>query len=225
VRLEPALERYGWYVDRRAFGSDVDLYVTGRSTPLTTRAGERVTAQEILERSWRAARPELADLVDEPDARLVEELVGGQRPLPCETEQAEWPVEESATAQRTWHDPYGSATRPRVRPVAEVAPVMLTWDIAVFVLLDRPRGRTAFAAVSGRELEAFLADLDAGRLDRPIGSFLRRRVRRSTLASGIDVGGAILFDQLGPRLGLVAAEYGPDGLPVAPLDHVLGRAA
>jgi hypothetical protein len=223
VRLEPARARYGWYVDRRAFGGD--LYTTGRATILTTRDGQRLSGQEVLELAWGVAREALQHLVTPADEACVEALISGEMALPCELELPSALMDEAGPNEPAPSDPYGAATRLRQRPVAEVAPVMLTWDLAVFVLLDRPTGRTAYAAVPGRELGAFLEELDAGRLDAPMRAFMRRRWRRSTLADRTDVRTATLFDDLGPRLGLVAPEFGPDGSAVAPLELLAGRAA
>jgi hypothetical protein len=223
VRLEPARARYGWYVDRRAFGGD--LYATGRSTTLTTRDGKRLSGQEVLELAWRMARSTLDGLIEPADEQLVDALVDGRRQLPSELERPVAAMDDAAGVAVAFDDPFGSATRLRNLPVAEVAPVMLTWDIAVFVLLDRQRARTAFAAVPRHELADFLDSLDSGRLDEPIRAFLRHRGRRSTLVSRLDAATATLFDGLGPRLALVAAEYGPDGSPVSPLELLAGRAA
>jgi hypothetical protein len=227
VRLEPARARYGWYVDRKAFGGD--LYATGRSTILTTRDGDRFSAQVVLERAWAAALAALDALVETEDERSIDALVSGRELLPCETTQSAAATHEDNEVfleGGPGDDPFGSATRLRTLRVAEVAPVMLTWDLAVFVLLDRPRGRTAFAAVPRGELAAFLDELDAGRLDGQIHRFLaRRRWSRSHLEAPDAVSTATLFDELGPRLGLVPAEYGPDGRPVAPLELLAGRAA
>ena len=53
VVLQAGVERYGWFVDRNAFG--VDLYREGRATILRRARGGTITAQEHLEESWELA--------------------------------------------------------------------------------------------------------------------------------------------------------------------------
>jgi hypothetical protein len=81
LALEPAVERYGWFVDRRAFGED--LYESGRATLLRRRAGV-VTAGEHLADSWAAARPSVRRLLSDEDLDAVDRAVDGRRSLPCE---------------------------------------------------------------------------------------------------------------------------------------------
>lgn len=81
VDLEPARERYGWYVDRRAAGHD--LYALGRGTPLSrTRSGEVVTAGRHLEQTWGLARARLGGLVGAEELARVDAVVGSADPLP-----------------------------------------------------------------------------------------------------------------------------------------------
>ena len=221
VRLEPGRARFGWYVDRTAFGGD--LYATGRATTLRTDDGT-ITAQQALERAWQSARRALGQLAGPGELALLEQIVSGAMPLP--REPAEPPDDDPATAES--HRPataYGSATRLRRRAVAEIAPVMLTWDVCAFLLLDRSRNRRAFAVVPGQLLARFLRELDGGRLDRPIADFLRRPPHGSRPSPPALLDRPRLFDEIGPRLALVAPEYGPDGRPVPPLELLTGHAA
>ncbi len=81
VDLEPARERYGWYVDRRAFGAD--LYTLGRSTPLRlSGSGATILAGRHLEVTWSAARPRLVGLLGADELALVDAVVGSSEPLP-----------------------------------------------------------------------------------------------------------------------------------------------
>jgi hypothetical protein len=82
VRLEPTIERFGLYVDRGAFGSD--LYRSGRSTVLRTGSGRTRTAQQHLEECWTVARSAGSDVFDPTDLAIVDEMVTGRRPLPSE---------------------------------------------------------------------------------------------------------------------------------------------
>jgi hypothetical protein len=81
VDLVPAVERFGFYVDRKAFGED--LYVAGRACQLQARGGKR-TAQRQLEDCWRAARSRVRPYATHEDLALVDDLVAGLRTLPME---------------------------------------------------------------------------------------------------------------------------------------------
>ncbi|MEO7129955.1 MAG: hypothetical protein ABIZ07_01085 [Dermatophilaceae bacterium] len=81
VSLQAAVERYGWFVDRRAFGCD--LYALGREAPLRTAgSGERRSAGSHLERTWDLARTALAGVVGESELAAVDEVVTGSVSLP-----------------------------------------------------------------------------------------------------------------------------------------------
>ena len=89
VRLAPAVHRYGWYVDRGAFGSD--LHATSRRTLLPRASGGTISAQSHLELAWAAARQALAADAADTDLRAVEAMVAGLLPLPAEDT---WPAED-----------------------------------------------------------------------------------------------------------------------------------
>lgn len=86
VTLEAAVERYGWYVDRRAFGAD--LYGLGRETPLRrTHPGGKISSATVsagqhLDDTWRVARASLAGRLAEDELAKVDAVVGGSAPLP-----------------------------------------------------------------------------------------------------------------------------------------------
>ncbi|MDQ1385233.1 MAG: hypothetical protein QOG65_2612 [Actinomycetota bacterium] len=82
VRLEPAIERYGIYVDRRAFGPD--LYTAGRAAELRTRDGAPRSAQQQLELAWTLARQSVAADFAEDDLDAIDRMVRNEIPLPCE---------------------------------------------------------------------------------------------------------------------------------------------
>lgn len=81
VDLKPAVERFGFYVDRKAFGED--LYVVGRESQLQVRGGTR-TAQRQLADCWGAARSRVRPYATHADLALVDDLVAGLRTLPME---------------------------------------------------------------------------------------------------------------------------------------------
>lgn len=81
VDLREAVQRYGYYVDRRAVGCD--LYELGRSAPLTVAgSGARRSAGDHLDLTWGVARGALAGLVGDDDLSAVDAVVGGSTPLP-----------------------------------------------------------------------------------------------------------------------------------------------
>ena len=216
VRVDPAVERFGWYVDRRAFGGD--LYADGRSAELRSAKGGQLTAQDVLRGGWRAAREALADIASPEELRLVQAEVDGDRPLPCElAEHTPFGPEPASDGARSTRRPapaaWGAALPQRSRQGFEMAPVMVTWHAVVFVLVSGRR--TAFAAVPGSHLDAFLEALDAGLLDGEIADYLKRRPGGRRLDGPSQMMAPGLFDELGPRLALLPPELGRDGVPVA----------
>src|SRR6266702_3340639 len=85
VRLARAVHRYGWYVDRRAFGTD--LHAAGRRALLPRAAGGTICAQSHLELAWAAARQALAEDAAAADLHAAEAMVTGSLPLPAEQGQ------------------------------------------------------------------------------------------------------------------------------------------
>jgi len=202
-RIRMADRRYGWYVDRRAFGED--LYAAGRRTRLPLASGGTITAQEQLERTWSVARASLVELAAVPPADLIEtdEIVAGRLPLPHEG-RITFPRRRVGAPVSA----YGRALGVRLRPGFGVAPVMLTWGVAVFLVTDLGGSRRAFASVPGDRLAAFLDLLDSGALDATLADRLRRPVgdrRLERSGQALEPG---LYDDLGPRLGLLLVEPG-----------------
>jgi hypothetical protein len=81
--LEPARERYGWFLDRRCFGTD--LYDGGRAATVTRRSGDVVTASCQL-RALLGPVIRALDSVAAPDRHreYLCALLGGDCTLPCE---------------------------------------------------------------------------------------------------------------------------------------------
>lgn len=217
VQLPAALEatitgahqRYGWYVRRDAFGCD--LYTSGRPTVLATIGGGHVTAQQQLTEAWTSARRALSALGVAPgDLDATDRIVTGAIPLPSEIEPS--PVADVvATEEPAGSAPeneFGNMLQPRRRPAYEVAPVMATWDLSVFVVASRLHQRIAFASVPRVYLRSFLAALDGERLDDLLTDYLelrssRRLARRRAAAPG-------LWDSLPGRRSLLAPERPPE---------------
>jgi hypothetical protein len=199
--------RYGWYVDRRATGHDLnDL---GRSTPMAQITGERVTAQDVLASTWTVVRPDLTDVAAADELAAVDALVEGRRPVRLESPGWEPPgVPGHALAP----SPLGAMLTPRERDGFDVAPVMAVWDVSVFVVVARARRRRLFACVPRDDLAPFLERLDAGALDRLLRTALRRGCGAARLDSVAKASAAGLFDSLGPRGTLLAPEVVPPEL-------------
>ena len=217
-RIKPANTRYGWYIDRRAFG--VDLYESGRATPLPLAGGGWTTAQEQLRLGWSIARAELVSsgVASHHDLALTDDIAAGHLPIPLEGGRI--PARGTRPRASLGESPFGSALRVRVRPGFGVAPVMLTWAVAVFLLANPGRSRRAFASIPGERLRVFLELLDAGSLDGAMAEYLSRRPGGRRLERPHQATEAGLYDELGPRLGLLPPE---PGFAVSPAVSMVSR--
>ncbi|MEY2420967.1 MAG: hypothetical protein QOI95_1034 [Acidimicrobiaceae bacterium] len=202
-RVRPSNIRAGWYVDRRAFGTD--LYSDGRSARLRWGAGRTGTAQAHLEEAWQRARPSVEPLLDESELRLVDRVVDGTLPLPLEAEP------------NTTPDPFGpfegnpfeGVVRSRRRAGYSVEPISIAWDAVAF----RLRGaRDGIACIPRAALSEFLDDLDAGRLDAQIVRFLASPPQGRVLRASDQSGSPGLFDEIGST-GALAPPERPPGEP------------
>ncbi|MGE0880749.1 MAG: hypothetical protein AB7L13_13805 [Acidimicrobiia bacterium] len=217
VRLAPAAQRTGWYVDRLAFG--VDLYDAARSARLRT-ARSTTTAQAQLEQAWAVARHALttAGLADIADLAVTDAMVHGDLPLPVESTLVDTPT-EAATVENG--SAFGRAIAERHRPWGRLTPAAMSWDLAVFAAAGRHGSRTAFIAVPRREFAVFLDDLDAGLLDAAIAAYLAAPANGSRLVAASDVERAALYDEVSAD-GLGPAEPRP-GAPLGRLASAIDR--
>jgi hypothetical protein len=199
VSLAPAVERYGWYVDRRAFGPD--LYSEGRKARLQRVRGGSITAQQQLEAAWTVARDALAGLAGDEDLEAADRMVAGDLPLPSEGGLAPPPFGPEPTLEPSV---FGDATRPRERPRFDLAPVMLTWDHSVFLVVGAAGGGRAFVSLPAEFLPGFLRRLDGGELDLLIEEYLSCPAGDRRVTSSVG-----LYEQLGPRRALLAVERQP----------------
>jgi len=204
-------QRYGWFVCRTAFATD--LYLAGRDTPLRRHRGSPITAQTHLERCWAAARATLAGDIDETELELVDKLVGSNEPLPALTPSVERSGPSRRAATRVADDvlarAFGFAVRAHSRPGYDLAPVMLTWDRAVFVLSTPGRDRLAFASVPAPLLTNFASQLEMGALDETIVSYLALSPRGRRLGRTTTTARPGLYDRLVPRARLLTPERVP----------------
>ncbi len=152
ARLDPAAERFGWYVDRTAFGPD--LYLEGRKARLAGRgllAPVARTAQDALDHTWSLGRPLVEPVLSDVELAEVDRLVDGVDPLPCEDPVlADEPL-RTATPRRSY------AAR-RMPDGAVVELEAATWHRAV-LRVELPTG-TRWLTLPGRALDTFLDALD-----------------------------------------------------------------
>jgi hypothetical protein len=243
VSMDSDDHRFGWFVSRRAFGAD--LYDQGRETMLTTMTGQLIQANDYLQRCWDRIRTDATGTLEHDAVSLVDDIVLGRRPLPCEvtdgngaaSRRSELPLadpdefgldkmisrptplpgeasdDESGEDRIEALEPrnvFGRILEPRKRPGFDVAPVMVTWDVCVFVLADLTRARRAFACVPRDDLETFLDALDSGEVDFLIAEYLMLPPRRRLLHRHDQTVHLGLYDELGPRWRLLTREYGPN---------------
>ncbi len=205
LTLETAVARYGWYVDRRAFG--VDLLSCGRGAPLRLADGGTITAQHHLEQAWRVARAALGRSASAQDLRAADGLVSGSLPLSIE---GSFPELEATRQHQLIPDVYGRMLLGRRRPGLEVTPVMATWGLGLFLIMSADRQRRAFACVPGELLDRFLQLLDGGRLDHLLSAYLARSPSGRSLTQCTQTGFAGLYDTIGQRYELLPLERDPE---------------
>jgi hypothetical protein len=210
VRLAPAVHRYGWYVDREAFGTD--LHAAGRRALLPRAAGGTICAQSHLELAWAAARQALAGDATASDLQAAEAMVTGTLPLPAEQGR----LDEAPGGQRDGDVrfplegavvPDAPPPRVHVRPGFTLRPVAATWDFTVFEATGP--ARSAYACIPRDSLSAFAAALEDGALDDAIATYLTLPSRRRVLSASRQTARPGLYDQMGAPAGLLAPERDP----------------
>lgn len=212
ARVVPDPERFGWYVDRRAFGCD--LYANGRDAMLRTLDGRALRAQAVLESAWDAVREEVAGLVTDDEAASVDAVVRGRTPIPSEIvsdARLTHPAVVAAVSEVTAEFGHPSQFRPRRRVSAaiEIAPVMVTWETVVFMVVDDARSRGAFCVVPRPLLALFLERFDDGQLDDLLSSYLRCTRGDRVISSYEQTKWPTLCDGLTSRRDLLAPERDP----------------
>jgi hypothetical protein len=175
--IAAAVERPGWYIDRRAFGTD--LYRYGRDTIVFV-DGVPARSGDVLVRAWEHVRDHACQLVGPDEIGLVDDTVEERRPIPLESitrfEDLGLLEVESPFAQL--HE--------RVHGDVRVRPVALTWSSVTF---EVERATDAGYVVVPRSwLREFLAKLDDDELDDLLpavcaASHHRRCPRRSSAPS------------------------------------------
>jgi hypothetical protein len=185
VMLEPARQRYGWYIDRTAFGPD--LYRDGRGARLLLARGGTVTAQQQIEACWEIAREALDGFASADDIDAVDRMVRGDIPLPCE--DGGW--RDARPSGGVPSSPYARLDHRRstARGAITVEPVTATWDFVAF-RVARADAAT-IVNVPESDLDAFTRLIEAGELDDLLVRALepsvlpRLETHRQTLHAGV----------------------------------------
>lgn len=211
--VAPAVDRYGWYVDRTAFG--VDLYREGRHTTLRRELVGRISAQRHLAAAWSSARRALGNLLDTGERDVVDRLVSGADALPVESSHR-----PSAPRGRASVAPGGIGPRVVTAGDLELVPVAATWDFVVFA----PRDHRAFVSVPTAELGRLEDRLRTGSLATEI-STMRRAADGPELVRHTDALALAVWKRCRITSALAPPERGPDGVEIAPrADSITGSA-
>lgn len=197
---EPARERYGWYVDRTAFGTD--LYAAGRAT----RLGDR-TAQEHLERTWEWCRDTATEFAAPAEVALVDRVVDGDRPLPLEGADTAGSMTFGAAAPPG--DPFGSVLHERRRGRLVITASLVSWSFVVLDVIDAQEARTVHLGVPGQRLAELLEQLDAGTLDGTLHDLLGHAARLPVLTSADQTGELGVYRSVGHAEDLLPGERDP----------------
>ena len=210
VRLARAVHRYGWYIDRGAFGTD--LHTASRQALLPRASGGTICAQSHLELAWAAARQALAEDAAASDLRAAEAMVTGALPLPAE--QGRPDDARGSQRDRDVRFPLTGGIVPdtprlcaHVRPGFTLRPVAATWDFTVFEASGP--GRKAYACIPRDSLRGFVTALGEGALDDAIAAYLALSTSRRILSASQQATRPGLYDQMGAPAGLLAPERDP----------------
>jgi IPT/TIG domain len=214
VRVARAVHRYGWYVDRGAFGAD--LHAASRRTLLPRVSGGTISAQSHLELAWAAARQALAEDVAAPDLQAAEAMVTGELPLPAEHRPPrrflrhqsgeDAPLPRGDTSLILSRSP---ASRPRtyIRPGFTLRPVAGTWDFTVFEVSGP--ARRVYACIPRDSLPGFVGQLEEGALDDLITTYLALTSGHRILRAHRQTGHPGLYDRMDAPAALLAPERDP----------------
>jgi hypothetical protein len=210
VRLARAVHRYGWYVDRAAFG--FDLHAVSRRALLPRTSGGTICAQSHLELAWAAARQALGQDAAVEDLQAAEAMVSGSRPLPAEQGQSSC-APGSERSGDVWFPRTATLvpTAPRlcshVRPGFTIRPVAATWDFTVFEACGSTR--RAYACIPRDSLPGFVGALEEGALDDAIVAYLAHSSHGRMLSAHQQTTRAGLYDMMGAPAELLAPERDP----------------
>ncbi len=181
-------QRYGWYIDRRAYG--VDLYAGGRDStiPVGVRGSRRLRAGDVLEAAWALVRGAAATWASPADVALVDAVVDGRAPIPLE---APSPPDVPAWLPSA----HGSLVRPRRRSVGEVRAEHATWEATLF-RVSPAHAPERYVNVPDRHLERFLTLLDNGELDAVLAAIVAAPTVGTTFRLESEAGEVGIYDRV-----------------------------
>ncbi len=201
-KVERAVERFGWFIDRNAFGND--LYRHGRATILPLAGGATISAQHHLSSSWKRARLRLPTDLHDVEGRLIEDhATSGSHASHRTTSSASADPKCDAGPRPS---PFGSLINPRVRGALHLTAEVVTWGFVVFALSDGTR--RCHLTVPGPELEAFLDGVDNGTLDSELHRHLDRP-HRAKLSRATQTGSVDAYRELPNPAALLPPERDP----------------
>jgi hypothetical protein len=184
--VRQADQRFGWYVDRRAFGPD--LYREGRDA--VVRSGRRTRrAADLLHESWTHIRDDTATIATAMDVALLDDMVDGHRPLPIEG-----PADDIVAGRA--ESVHGSVIRTTRRKAFDVEARVATWDATLFCVRTLDRDAQCVVNIPDAHLDAFIRLLAAGELDDLLVRALRARPSGRVLRLAAQTGNPAIFDEV-----------------------------
>ncbi len=205
VEVVRAVDRYGWFVARDAFG--FDLYETGRASIFRREIFGRFTAQECLEAAWASARAAIADSVAPADLAAADAITAGRADLPLESGLDTHPPLGAQSPEST---PLGRAMVDIETPRFKLSASVTTWDFTVFSAMngDRP----AHVSVPTPMLGDFLVDSRRGDYDGALASAMSVPPTGRALRSYHDATTFGVWDEVIFTPALAPPERGGDGI-------------
>jgi hypothetical protein len=201
VVLQNGRRRYGWYVDRNAFGTD--LYSGVRRARLHRADGRVVAAQDYLAVAWRLARPYAEEYATTAELASVDRVVSGADPLPMEA-GSYGEVPQSTT----WPDhPLAAATSHLTSRGVHLEPRNATWDWVAWEA-SNPEG-SIVVSVPRRYLAQYIQQFNKGRLDGPLTDGISHKAALPVLSVAAQTAEIGLFSAIRPGPALMPVDrYG-----------------
>lgn len=208
VTLERGRRRYGWYVDREAFGSD--LYERGRDTKLRLADGSLMKGQDFLEACWDRARSYAARVATPKELNNLDRVIDGRDPLPMEAGSF---GEVPKNPDRQVHD-IGAAVSVLRTPIHSLTPAAATWDWVAWEVSNKTD--SIVATVPRPLISRFIQQTTAGRLDDSFGIAIAANAQLAALQTVDQTASAGLFSAIktGPAL-LPVDRYGIGNAPAS----------
>jgi len=206
MTIEPAVLRYGWYIDRRAFNTD--LYGAVRETKLRREIVGRTSVDKMLRSAWRAAERALGGHVAPIDIEAAAAAAAGTALLPTQTGVD---TQMNLSGSIPPRHPLGRVLDRVDRGSFAVEAVVAAWDFTVLRVYGRGE---VFVTVPAGDTEEFLAELHSGALDEAFEERLTRRSDTSVLHSFAGATRRAVYDSMPDPRMLAVPERGPSGRSV-----------